>query len=210
MRKVFLLAAAFLVVAGLPPVATASPNARAERIATAFWRLPTNTKHEYIGYSAFAWTSESVGGSGPSFAGVARSRCREERSPHSISVTCSGGDFVSGDPSKVFEMSPDGSEAHLKITKDGHTQEVSWAGDPIPTGEYFAEESCGGDGHGYGGGVAREARATGTIFGHKLTKGHADLEMGAMVTQCDWSPVLRFDRRGVLRGYSFTIPRREN
>lgn len=107
-------------------------------------------------------------------------------------------------------MSPDGSSAHLNITKKGQTQEVTWESDPIPSGEYFAEEVCGSGGQGYGGGVARAARATGTIFGKKLGKGYADLEVGVMVTQCDWSPVFRFDKNGLLSGYSLTIPREEN
>ena len=114
---------------------------------------------------------------------------------------------MSADPAKAFEMSPDASEATLRIRKNGKTHVVHWTGRP-EAGSYSAGEFCfPSGGQGVGGGIVRGAKATADIFGRTLKGGFADLSMGAMVTQCEWAPALHFGRDGRLRSFSFSTPR---
>ncbi|HET7482484.1 MAG TPA: hypothetical protein VFK89_06435 [Actinomycetota bacterium] len=203
-RLVVILAAAVVLCGAAVPSSAA--GARVERFASAFWMFPTSDPHQFVAYDAFAWTDEGTGGF--DIAGVSRSICTKARRKNGTMIECRGGDFVSADPAKTFEMSPDGSSATLRIERRGHTHVVHWTSDPTGLGFYEAEEIClPSGGQGYGGGITRAASATGKIFGKKLGRSRfADIEIGVMVSQCGL-PTFHHDRTGRVTGYSLLIPR---
>ena len=183
-----------------PAATSAAPvDVRRDTLAYAGWSFPMDKPNHYRWYFAFVWdmdgtTSESKFG----IAAIGRGTCvREKLKGGGMSIGCSGTGAVVGTPDKAFDMDPALRSAKLTLRKNGNTHRVKWTAsdDDVPN-LYLSQEVCGSpdgyaDGQGVGGGLVRETRATGTVFGTKVKPKRwwdwSDLWSGAMATQCTFS-----------------------
>lgn len=189
--KLSLLVVSFLLIPLVP--AGGEPNVRIEREASADWMVPTGKPHHFRWYYAWVWDSQGAGDVPPSFVSIGGGTCVRKRSKNSVSVTCRGSKYAHGKISD-FSMAPDASSAHLRFRKNGVTHRVDWTAKEPRPGLYGAEEWCydrqgNEEGRGLGGGISRDARASGRVFGQRVKKSTLWTEMatGAMASQCSWA-----------------------
>jgi hypothetical protein len=182
-----------LSLAAVVSPAAGDENVRLERTAEADWLVPTQERNHFRWY--YAWVEEKTGaGDVPgSFVSVGSGDCVRKKTKQYTSTTCLGKRFAGERGTSGFTMAPDASSAELSFKHKGITNHVTWSGGKQP-GPYGAQEWCsdtqGDEGRGFGAGLWRDARATGTIFGSKLTKKTntfwSGLSTGAMASQCSW------------------------
>ena len=191
-RRTKLILLAVSLTAIVPP-ASGDENVRLERTAEADWMVPTRERNHFRWY--YAWVEDKTGaGDVPgSFVSVGSGECDRKKTKRYISIICWGKRFAGARGTSGFTMAPDASSAELHFKHKGDTQHVSWR-DGKPPGLYQAEEGCsdtqGNEGRGLGAGIWRDARATGKIFGARLTKKTngfwSGLSTGAMASQCSY------------------------
>lgn len=153
--------------------------------------VPTGERGQFRWFYAWAWETQGAGDIPDSFASVGAGTCERKKTRRMVMTICTGNRWAHA-RRYTFTMAPDASSAEMSFKADGFTHRASWtARDPDP-GFYSAEEYCedsqGNEGVGIGGGIWRPARATGRVFGRKLTKAThwTELTVGAMASQCSW------------------------
>ena len=165
MRKIAVLLALPMLLAAVAP-AVGEPNVRRQREAWADWMVPTGDGVHFDWYYAYGTYSEGAGGVGRDFVSIGKGTCIKRKTRTSVSVSCNGRQFVSGDPPRHLSFAEDVSEARIRLRKGGETYNVQWTARKFP-GLLTYEEYCK-DGLGAGGGYFRHARADGHIFGRHL------------------------------------------
>lgn len=211
MRRIATLLVALVIGAGALP-ATAMPGASGglDQFAEADW-VVMNGRDSATMYFALGW--RMVGDLGAVTLGaVGKGKCRVERTKHMTSISC----HASGRGKELdldeFEFDPALRSAAIDFTFKGQRQSVKWRGrGQLP---YFGGQVAGGDGFAAaGGGMAREARAMGRIFGQKMvTRGWmsmAYLGQGAgLGVYTDYGRTLTVDPDGSFTyGVELELPR---
>ena len=219
MRKVLIALVALVTTLGLVAPASSEPNLRREESAYADWMVPTEEKNHFTWYGAYVWRNTAVAGAEGwfSFAGFIKGRCIRKVRPNSTSTSCRSTGAVMANPQRDFDMSIAADGATLRAREDGRSYKVRWAAaDPHPA-LYGSQEYCwdteGNEGRGAGGGIWREAHASGTMFGQRFRpsseltgRGWAGLSTGVMVSECSFRDIDYNPDTGVLR-VTFTTPR---
>ena len=211
---------AALVIGSLAAPAAGGPNVRHDEEAFADWFVPTGEKNEFKWLGAFVLRSEIVAGDARWFsgAGFVKGRCVRERTPKYVSISCTGRDFIAGDPETDFQMSPLANEAELRVRENGRSHVASWTSQPTSGGVYGMSEYCVSvsegeeeeEGEGQGFGIFNPADATGRFFGYRFSDPErarwASLATGFVVTTCSFRTV-DYDPTTSTMSVDFRIPR---
>ncbi|MGH2808204.1 MAG: hypothetical protein ACRDKT_13125 [Actinomycetota bacterium] len=177
------------LTAVLPGVSRAvQPEVVKEENAFASWSVPTGAPNHFDWYFAYGWRENYTGGNNVVIAGVGRGDCVRSRTKRSISIECSGQGDAFSFGERHFTMSPTASTARIDFRDDERRYVARWRETEKPQfGFYTVQIGCDGLG-GAGGGILWAPRATGKMYGEKLTpKYWWDLSMttsGGYVMEC--------------------------
>lgn len=178
----------------------------AEQQADADWVKLKGKSGKY--YFAFAERMVDAGAV-VTMAAVGQGDCTVSKSKNFTMIMCNARGKATEIPTEDFALDPALGSASMKVTMGKTTHQVAWtASDDAPS--TFAGQAVGPSGAEAAAGMAREATATGTLFGKKLTAGgdhFAFLAQGAGAGA--YTRVTRIDYpSGVVRAkIRFRIPR---
>lgn len=213
MRKLLVTLSALFLVAPISVPAAAGPGAAVggAQEAIAMWASLRGATGTF--YGAVAERTVHPQGGIRATALIVKGTCRRERTGHLVIVYCSGRGTSKEVPLEDFGMDPLLSQAALTVRTGGYVNQISW------TGRGRAPQVFGGVGgdDSYleaGAGMGRAARATGRIYGTRITRswhGFADLMQGAGAAGWTGSPNhsyrLSHSADGVSLEYRFVLGR---
>jgi hypothetical protein len=190
-----------IAVLAAPSVAAAPASVpdkvRRDRQAEADWIVKGEGPTGYMGY--FAWVIDfSEVREFPDTAVVLmfKGPCEVEKSRGGWSIGCSGRGFGKEVAASRFRMDPILDSASISVKHGRRRHRVGWTATQSVPGLYSFSEACFGlneegepeEGSGEGGGIVKDAKAAGRIFGHRLKTSTrfdtAGLWGGATVTEC--------------------------
>ena len=151
--------------APFPPPPAPGAGAAAGQAAEADWVKIKGKSGKYY----FAFAERMIeGGTAMTIAGVGKGDCTVSKSKHFTMIMCEGSGRAKEIPTEDFTLDPVLASASMKVTLGKTTHQASWtASDDAPT--TYAGQAVGPFGAEAAGGMARDATATGTLFGKKLT-----------------------------------------
>lgn len=191
MRALTAAVVAATIAVGLVVPARAEPHVRRDEAAFADWLIATSRPGRFDWYGAYGARLQEAGGGSITFGVFIAGRCRREKTRRVVKTICRSRDYVRA-KDRDFEMSPVADTATLSTRRKGKKLEAAWTSTPDP-GFYSAQEWCFGgngeeEGEGYGSGIFRPSRATGTMFGRELNRRgwlrFAAMQTGVMVSTC--------------------------
>lgn len=172
-------------------------SVRTERGAVAMFTFPDGDD-TFPFVAAFVYGYAYDGGQEDLYGVLVKGKCeRERRKNGAVSIGCGGRGGVGGPlRNGEFQMDPALQNASLTLRGEGAVHKVRWTAQKTP-GMYRSSEWCSSpgeeepEGQGHGAGLFQRAIATGNAFGRKLESSGrwfdiAQIEEGAMVTQCSW------------------------
>ena len=153
------LAAGSLSTAG----AAADPGVDTLDWAWADWTVPTKDPNRFKWYFGMYFRWATVGGKARPFATIGTGTCVRTHEKHSTTVECGGRGIRTKQKDWDYSSDPALTAAHLVVKKEGrHT--IDWtARDPAPS-TFTAQGICK-DGIAQGGGIFRDTRAVGRVYG---------------------------------------------
>ncbi len=94
-----------MTILGAAPVVAAPIAAQRQQRAEAIWLVPTEEKNHFIGYYADVMLEEPAEGEFSfDYASVGKGHCIRERTPNSVSTSCTFSAWAGGPASEHFEM----------------------------------------------------------------------------------------------------------